>query len=217
MSSDDRSTDGVGEQVTARRRSLLKATGAGALAAAGGSGAAGARVGDADLTHVEDRYGSVAAVRAAVDDHAGDVLAALAARGHLDRTDADAFDLDGLAAGDGPGRVLSLRTDGAATAQIELVRETATHEVRLVVRPERGEAYASLDPLGDGEPLTVRDDGGDVTTAACKTESRCTCEVCDLNSCVYQERTCCTNFDDDPDYDCGAWSDEGCCGCCCCG
>lgn len=217
MSSDNPSTDGGGEHVTARRRSVLRATGASALAAAGGAGAAGARVGDADVARLEARYDSLSAVSGAVDDHAGRVLAELVDRGHLDRADAAAFHLDGLVADDGPGRVMSLGMDGAATAQIELVRETATHEVRLVVRPERGEAYASLDPLADGDPLTVRDDGDDVTTQACTTESRCTCEVCDLNSCVYQERTCCTNFDDDGDLDCGSWSDEGCCGCCCCG
>lgn len=208
------SRDTSDRELRASRRKLLEGASVGAMVAVGASGAASAQHTDpGEMAAVEARYDTPGAVRAAVDEHAGRVLDELAARGVLDGG-AAAFDYAAVGSDGDGARVMSLWTGDAATAQISLVRETDSHEVTLVVRPELGESYASAKPVDGGGGVTVRDDGGDVGTQGCWTESRCTCDVCDLNSCVYQERTCCDGLSDG--VDCGSWSDEGCCGCCCC-
>jgi hypothetical protein len=198
----------------ASRRTVLRTVGAAGLAAAA-TGSASAQ--DTDLgamASVADRYAAPSAAREAATEHAGRVLSELADRGYLDAGDASAFDFSPVGTDRDGARTMSLRMDGTVTAQIAATRSTDGHEITLVVRPELGESYASVKPTDGGSGLTVRDDGGDVGTQGCWTESRCTCEVCDLNSCIYQERNCCDGLSDG--VDCGSWSDEGCCGCCCC-
>ncbi|WP_135853464.1 hypothetical protein [Halorussus salinus] len=195
------------------RRSVLKAVGASAVAGVAAAGNASAEGAVADLDRFERSFASPTRARRAVAEHADAVLAELTDRGYLDAADASAFDLSPVGTDLEGASVMGVWLDGDATAQIEVARETATHEVRLVVRPHRDESYATARPLDGGDPITVRDRDGDVSTSGCWTESRCTCDPCDLNSCVYEERTCCDGLSDG--VDCGSWSDEGCCGACC--
>ncbi|WP_276299738.1 hypothetical protein [Halorussus lipolyticus] len=195
------------------RRSILKAVGASAVAGVAAAGNASAESAVADLDRFERSFASSHRAGWAVAEHAGTVVAELADRGYLDTADPSAFDLSAVGTDREDASVMGVWLDGEATAQIETVRETATHEIRLVVRPHLDESYATAKPLDGGDPITVRDEGGDVSTSGCWTESRCTCDPCDLNSCVYEERTCCDGLSDG--VDCGSWSDSGCCGACC--
>lgn len=196
------------------RRSVLKAVGASAVAGVAAAGNASADEGPiTDLDRFEAEFAGTGRARWAVAEHADAVLAELADRGYLDTADSSAFDLSAVGTDREDARATSVWLDGDPTAQIEATTETATHEVQLVVRPHLGESYATARRFDESDPITVRDSGDDVSTEGCWTESRCTCDPCDLNSCIYQERTCCDGLSGG--VDCGSWSDEGCCGACC--
>ncbi|WP_158058672.1 hypothetical protein [Halorussus halophilus] len=207
------SKDNKTHEKTFDRRSMLKTVGASAAAGLAATGSVSATVPTSEMNHVEAAYSDSVRAQWAVAEHADTVLAELADRGYLDARGADAFDFSAVGTDAKDASVMSLYKDERATAEVKASVETETHEVTVVVHPQLGESYASAKPLADADPITVRDEGGEVTTEACVTESRCTCDPCDLNSCVYQERTCCTNYGDGTD--CTAWSDEGCCGACC--
>lgn len=194
------------------RRAVLKGIGTSGVASIAATGVVSAHGVDTQaMQTVEARYAAPAAARAAASGTADPVLTELADRGYLDAGDASAFDFSAVGADRDDASVTGLWLDGEATAQVEATRVTDTHEVRLVVRPERDEAVATAEPLGDADPITVESADGDVSIDVCYYQTRCSCDPCDLNSCVYQERKCC---EADGGY-CYDWVDQGCCGDCC--
>lgn len=206
--------DNKTHEKTFDRRSVLKTVGASAMTGLAVTGSASAQtLPTSEMNRVEAAYSDSVRAQWTVAEHADTVLAELADRGYLDTRGAEAFDFSAVGTDSKDASVMSLFKDDQATAEVKATVETETHEVTVVVHPQLGESYASAKPLADADPITVRDEGGDVSTQGCWTESRCTCDPCDLNTCVYEERTCCDGLSDG--VDCGNWSDSGCCGACC--
>jgi hypothetical protein len=194
------------DRVSASRRSVLRAVGAGAATGFTLAGTATARETDGfDGAHLA--YRDPDAARRAVHEHADRVLATLVERGFLDGANDLAFD---------DRELTPLQRDGAETAQIAVAAQTDTHEVEVVVRPQLGEAWGTARPDGAYESITVRDDDGGVTTQDCYTEHKCEDSSCASGGgCQYYERTCCNNLTKSVGTaeDCDAWETDGCCPC----
>lgn len=220
-------TDGTADSTTTSRRRVLRAVGAGATVALGASGTTGAaRTPAPGLSParraVRDEYASTAAVRAALDDHAADVLAGLADRGVLDRGDLAEFDLsvlDGATfarSSDGV-HVSAFELDGVVTAHVVAGTETPTHDVSVVVQPERGRSFARVVSKADGERtlLLAGDDGVVEPDHHCWYETRCSSECC-TSTCAdpaEYEYHCCEQSDGTTN--CEPVERVGCCRNCC--
>lgn len=184
----------------ASRRSVLRGAFATGLAAVGATGpaAAVAPVGPVELELRAREFAGPGAVDRAVESHAGDLLAALAAAGYLDDAAPDAFDDRGVGA---------WYVGGTATARIDARTERADGRLFLSVEPHNDRAYAVHD---DGDDRTLlRLDGDGALEEVSVTADGIACLSATLESdcekCEEYEYTC------ESDGDCTLMETGNCC------
>lgn len=168
---------------------MLKALGSGALATAAVPSAATAR--RAPHGDLAAEFREPAAMRAAVADHAGPLLAELADRGFIAAADPAEFDFDAVT--DPTARAdLGVRfDDDGTTAEIQVVRDDEVADVDLFVRPHHGTAVASV-RFGDGLGFGLEATGDDVTIQDCWIDCSDCCDIATSDGdCLKQERECC--------------------------
>jgi hypothetical protein len=210
------------------RRSVLGTAGAavGAVAASGVASAADTASFHAGLARAEELKGSYqsrAAVKAAAETHASDLLGDLADRGLLDAGDASALALAepttsaaeyhaALDRGEPAVHVDAVETaDGVLTAHVSASVWTDDGRLSVHLRPETGSAHAMLRD-GDGGG-TVFSDGDVGTTAECWYE----CSACEKNWCSSDspyhayENYCCLYPDGSQDCDPTGEPCDSCC------
>jgi hypothetical protein len=182
------------------RRTVLKAIGASAAATAGLAALTGGAAADAAAKQaLADTYADEESLRTAFEAHGGDLRDALVAEGvvssdfafgdleldvRADRDGVEAAATDGLAA------VTGAHVDGTTTAFGVASTSSDTHEVRLVVQPQRGEAYAFVEPHGSDDRVLVSGDG--VAPASCQYD-RCK-ECCDTDTAAEYQYYCTDDY-----------------------
>jgi hypothetical protein len=209
--------------VRVKRRSVLKAIGASALASGTfvGSSAARRQAKPAELGRVKARYENPVVARAAVVERAGPLLEDLQERGVLASGSVSEFGLNELVSpneySDSTERatVRSVLIDGEWDAEIATSTETDAHTVELVVRPRRELSYALVDPKDGGDIYRLTLVGNDDVSVSthCHYESKCLSWLaCESGSnCQRQERHCCDDNGDGVEDDCTSWYNDGCC------
>lgn len=178
------------------RRSVLKALGTSSLAAAALSSGASAESGETRVARYERREQRVAAL----EEHAGEVLAELAERGILERPTLAEFDLETRTAETRVPAATSLDawnaveyTDpetGRRTDHLILSKTTGDHDLTVHVRPRLSEAYAIVAPRGSDGEFAVDPSGAATTegvdTEACEGSCDCGPETCSIFPVLYE-------------------------------
>lgn len=190
-----------GDDSKTTRRTVLRAVGAAAAtgAVAGMASPAAAENGAslAQLKQKEAQHMDPTRVSWSVAQHAGPTMAALADEGYLDSDSVDELPTDTVVAasefGDvTEGAMVSAHHDDGLTGLIVVETQTDTHRIDLVVQPENDRSYASVEPLGGGERVTVRPDRGVTTQGPCWYETKCRYDECGTKLATYWEYECCS-------------------------
>lgn len=194
------SGDGYSETWTGtkekRRGFIQKATAMAGVALAsipGVSRVVSAR-GRQDLHRAVADYEAQADSKAALQAHAGDLIAGLAKRGLLETASV------GQLLAESERKVSGLRLDEATTAHIEVKRELGENEeLSVFVQPHVGRSYAVHKPDTDDESVTIFESSGseqDLSTMACTTGgTACYNGQCSEFPDAYPEKEthCCTD------------------------
>lgn len=196
------------------RRTVLKGIGTAALAAGGLGAASGSAAAIETQRRLADAYADEGSLGAAFERHGDGLRERLVAEGFVDPSFDFAgldFEIDGDVTGIEPtaedrlAGVGATREGGTFTAVGMVSTSTDTHELALFVQPERGEAYALVEPVGGGDTHVVSMDG--VTPQGCAYS-----DCGDFCSNCYLKRT---DYSCDPScQDC--WVTGTDCGCCVC-
>lgn len=199
------------------RRSVLKGIGTAAAVGVGlGAATGNAAAMIAAKRRLADAYSDEGRLRAAFEEHGAGLRETLVEAGFV----APGFEFDSLdfeidadvtglepTADDRLAGVRATHQDGTTTAFGAVSTSSDTHEVALFVQPERGKAYALVEPAGGGDRVLADADG--VEPQAClvtRCGSCCSTDFAESNTYTC-DRNCenCSLFD----TDCGC-SDDFC-------
>lgn len=199
--SEETRRDGAENGQKTTRRTMLKAVSAGAAVGLGlsSAGSASAEVGLSPIQEeLKASYFDASTARTAFLDHAGDVLTELSGRGVLERGRVDELSLDTLQSAheyverDGL-HVTAMQKGGVDTAHLVVSKETPTHDVEIVVQPERERAYARALSKQTGETEYVFADEEVSPQGPCYFQTYCGSDCCNGNCTQpteYEEECC---------------------------